>query len=104
MSFHRENIIWQSKNGTWNRGFFTVAWVDYDGDPEWDVEYDFDSFEWVSTGHPSEEAAHRSWNGANPGGYDYRPYEAETAKGCDRYDEMAAKAPKPTRSYSWGLL
>ena len=70
-SFNRENVIWVSPDGTWNRGFFaeeaTNTWSD-DYDPEWDVEYDFGHFWWVSVGHPNEEAAHASWTDVNPGG------------------------------------
>lgn len=90
MSFNRENVIWQSKDGTWSRGFYTVAWVDDEGDPEWDVEYDYGSFEWVSTGHPDVQAAHQAWNGANPGGYTMYPWEANSTA-CMELDEMAAK-------------
>lgn len=67
MSFNRENVTWQSKDGTWNLGFFTVAW-EGDGDPEWDVEYDKSSFGWVTHGHATERAASDAWDGANPGG------------------------------------
>ena len=91
MSFNRENIIWQSKNGTWSLGFFTVAWVDDgpDADPEWDVEYDFGSFEWVSTGHVTDDSAYRAWDGANPGGYDLLPWSTAHAAEAEKYDAMA---------------
>ena len=73
MSYHRENVIWQSADGTWGRGFFetyaTKDWGDDDYDDEWDVDYNYDSFNWVSVGHPTEEAARAAWDGANPGGY-----------------------------------
>jgi hypothetical protein len=71
VSFNRENVIWQSPNGTWNRAFYAVSWVDPspDADPEWDVDYDYGQFDWLSTGHPTEEDAYRSWKGGNPGGY-----------------------------------
>lgn len=72
MSKNRENVVWQSADGTWGRGFFetyaTKDWGDDDYDDEWDVDYNYDSFEWVSVGHPTEEAACASWDGANPGG------------------------------------
>ena len=64
MSFHRENVIWESADGTWSRGFFRVRWTG--DDPEWDVEYDYGSFEWVSTGHASERAAHRRFTTRMP--------------------------------------
>lgn len=68
MSFHRENVVWQSADGTWNRGLYTAHeqfWVD-NVDPEWDVDYDYSSFEWASTGHPTKQSAIDSWDGANP--------------------------------------
>jgi len=89
MSFNRENIVWQSANGSWNIGFFRVeCYPSYgeDFDPEWDVEYDFSEFEWVSVGHNSEDEAYRAWKGANPGGgmiMDYTEGESEI------YDKMA---------------
>lgn len=66
MSFNRENVTWQSPDGSWNLGFFE-AWV-WGDDPEWDVDYSLDNFEWVTTGHRSEDAALEAWDGANPGG------------------------------------
>jgi hypothetical protein len=92
MSFHRENTIWQSSDGTWNRGFYWVSWVDSEGDPEWDVEYDYSRLEWVSTSHSTEEAAHASWDGANPGGYDMFVASdgPDSAAACERLDKMAA--------------
>jgi len=90
MSFNRENVIWQSPDGTWSRGFYEVVWTDPEGDPEWDVEYGSD-FEWVSTGHPTEEAAHDSWDGSNPGGSWTQTYSPESASECARLDEKAAK-------------
>jgi len=89
MSFNRENIIWQSPDGTWNRGFFAVSWVDPspDADPEWDVEYDYDDFEWLATGLGSEDAAWKSWKGANPGGYNL----ADQPQQVDRLEKIKAR-------------
>ena len=89
MSFNRENVVWESKDGRWNRGFYEVVWTDPDGDPEWDVEYGSD-FEWVSTGHMTEERAERSWDGANPGGHYVVRYAGNEAE-CDGYDEKARR-------------
>ena len=86
MSFYRENVVWESADGTWSRGFYHVRWTG--DDPEWDVEYDFNSFDWVSTGHSDENAAHNSWRGANPGGYTEYPYEGNEET-CDEFDAMA---------------
>lgn len=93
MSFNRENVIWESENGTWNRGFYTVhdRWSDDDDfDPEWDVDYDFSSFEWVSTGHPTADAAHASWDGANPGGYSLMT-QSTAADACKELDALGYK-------------
>lgn len=124
MSFNRENVTWQSKDGTWNLGFFKVIepWsYDDNYDPEWDVEYDFSVFEWVSTGHHTMDAATQSWPGANPGGsslYHYYPVPADDEWGpgpghpdsCERYDKMAATykeknppRPMPRRLMSYPL-
>lgn len=72
MSHHHENVIWQSPNGTWNRGFYErirPAFTDEDYDSEWDDDFDFERFEWASTGLASEQAAVDSWPGPNPGGW-----------------------------------
>ena len=86
MSWNRDNVIWQSADGSWNRGFYKVVWTG--DDPEWDVEYDYDQFEWVSTGHASEEDADDSWNGSNPGMSTIVEYDGNEDD-CDKYDKMA---------------
>jgi hypothetical protein len=91
MSMNRENVAWQSSNGKWNLGFYDYYHVnqgDEDFDPEWDVEYT-DDFNWVSTGHATEEAAHNSWDGCNPGGGTVMEYNAGNAKACDALDAKA---------------
>lgn len=71
MSFNRENVTWKTANGTWRKGFYTVIETgdpfDEDHDPEWDVDYDFDSFEWVGPECATEQQADETWNGPNPG-------------------------------------
>lgn len=95
MSFNRENVIWQSRDGSWNRGFYTVHSSAGGGDdeyydPEWDVEYDYGSFEWVSTGHLTQEKAWDSWDGANPGGADMRvPGDGNDAEDVELLDDLA---------------
>lgn len=93
MSFHRENVTWQSTDGTWNLGFFTVIPGinddDPDYDPEWDDEVDFGSFEWVTRNHPTVDAARAAWPGANPGGTSIISHTPNNADVCDRYDRMA---------------
>lgn len=93
MSFNRENVIWQSANGLWNRGFFTCTenwWMD-DPDPEWDVEYDTTTFEWAATGLASEDKAVDVWDGPNPGGWTTYEYATGTREQCNRFDGMAAE-------------
>ncbi|MFC7633280.1 hypothetical protein ACFQVB_37650 [Paraburkholderia humisilvae] len=86
MSLNRENVVWPSRNGTWSRGFFDHYHTG--DDPEWDVEYDYDTFTWCSTGHPTMEAACAAWRGPNPGGItSYETPNVET----DRLDAMAEK-------------
>ncbi len=93
MSTNRENVIWQSKDGTWNRGFYSFVYVNEDSedfDYEWDVEYGED-FEWVSIGHATAERADASWTGSNPGGHTEIPYKGNS-KECKRLDDLARDA------------
>lgn len=91
MGVNRENVVWQSEDGTWNRAFwdfYPVNQDDEDWDYEWDVEYT-DEFNWVSTGHTTLEAALASWTGSNPYGHDEVAYTPETAARCTRLDAKA---------------
>lgn len=92
MSRHHENVIWQSADGTWSRGFFerTSGFISRDGDDEWDVEYDYDHFQWVSAGHPTAADAAAAWDGPNPGGSTEYTYTDQTAEEIDQFDDMAA--------------
>ena len=66
MSLNRENIIWRS-GSDWYIGFFDCSvWGE---DYEWDVHYDFSSFQWASGPHSSREEAQDAWHGANPGSH-----------------------------------
>jgi hypothetical protein len=97
MSTNRENVTWQSKDGTWSNGhfeFYNVNEDDPDWDFEWDVEYDTDRFHWVSTGHATPEAAEDAWRGSNPGGSITVERKRGSAKECDGYDQMAAALKK----------
>jgi hypothetical protein len=95
MSFNRENVTWQSADGTWSTAFYVVAWVDPDGDEEWDVEYDYSCFEtWPVAGRASTaDEAYRvaTLNICNPGGTSVVPY-TENQQECDRYDAMLRDA------------
>lgn len=98
MSYHWENVIWQSKDGSWNRGYFhrisnadsPSSWndEDYGYDSEWDDEFDFSSFDYLSTGMRSEETAWNFTPHGNPGTYTLLPY-AGNSKECKHYDLMA---------------
>jgi hypothetical protein len=89
VSFYRANVQWQSANGTWGMGFFTVS--EEDGESETGVVYDYDSFEFATTGHATE---HSAWDAAtadrvNPGSS--RIYRlSEYPQDCARFDTMAA--------------
>ena len=94
MSLYRENVIWQSADGTWSRGFYTTYLTGDPGredyDHEWAVDYDYDEYWWASTGHPNSEAAERSWRGANPGTQEKVPYTPENIALVEKYDDLAA--------------
>lgn len=85
---HRENVVWQSRDGTWGIGFFDYYNINQDSedfDPEWDVEYVYDCFSWASTGHATEDDAHAAWRGANPGCSEvYKEPSVDT----DKFDVM----------------
>lgn len=88
MSTNRENVVWQAADGTWSRGFY--AFEQTGPDAEWDVEYDFQSFWWASTGHQTEQAAIDAWHGSNPGGWS-RATQDDNPAACERLDELVAK-------------
>jgi hypothetical protein len=98
MSFNRENVTWQSKDGTWNMAFFRTIWVgsEADGfDPEWDVQYDYKEFNLYAyaKGRATPEDA---WNVAtkrtsNPGGTNLVS-RAMNREACEKYDAMLEAA------------
>lgn len=61
MSYHWEGMIWQSKDRTWNHGFFAripgpvCNDPEFGYDPEWDDDFDFNKFVLVGTGFKSAE-------------------------------------------------
>lgn len=98
MSFNRENVTWQSKDGTWNMAFFRVTWEgsEADGyDPEWDVEYDYNEFDLYvyATKKSSPDAAYEYVRDrtSNPGG-SWVVSRQVNAELCDKYDTMLAAA------------
>jgi len=86
MSFNRENILWQSADGTWSHGFYECH-----GGDEWDVVYNHDVLEYASCGHPTEDAALQSWRGVNPGGCTVLSYHPGSAAEVAKHDDMAAE-------------
>lgn len=89
MSCNRENIIWKSPDGTWNRAFYDFSAANDLSDPEfdyeWDVDYDFTKFWWASTSHATQEEALASWDGSNPYGY---TLVVESSDETDKLDKM----------------
>lgn len=95
MSLHHDNIIWQSRDKSWNAGFFTVAHESYneDGDiEEWEREFDRNSFCLISTGWATKQEAYNAhvklWPGPNPGSVDVIPWSRSSAAETKQYDEM----------------
>lgn len=92
MSCNRENVIWENEDGRWSIGFFDYYEVNTDSpnwDYEWDVEYDFSRFNWVSTGHATKDRAADSWGGSNPGGHIICRYSDQTKDEIAEYNRMA---------------
>ena len=88
MSQNRENVTWQSKDNSWNIGFYDYSASS--GDEEWDVDYT-DNFYWASTGHPTAQSARKAWQGANPGGGQEMAYTPGQDLAIARLDDEATK-------------
>jgi len=97
MSFNRENVAWESQDGTWNVGYYTfqeTCETDEEGfDVEWDVEYDWTSFWHVTTGQRSADEAHAKMSGNMGRGEDIH-YKGNSAL-CKKYDAMAFACNHP---------
>ena len=98
MSFNRENVTWQSKDGTWNMAFFRVSWVgrEEEGyDPEWDVEYDYERFDVAifatRKSSPDEAYQYVTSKTSNPGG-GWVVSRQMNPEQCDKYDAMLDEA------------
>lgn len=102
MGFNRENVIWQSSKNTWSRGFYrtydTPYYNDDDYDSEWDVEYDYGSFENYRGGFATEEEAADWQPGANPGGYNLIPANRKTAASINGLNRMALRLTNPEKA------
>lgn len=97
MSKNRENVVWQSKNGSWNIGFYEVienasSWNDEDHDDEWDVEYNENSFALLLQNHSTAEsvveAADSRWG--NPGSHTIYAYTTHLQKDIADFETLAA--------------
>lgn len=99
MSCNRENVVWKTHDGTWSIGFYDF-WETGDDDtrdPEWDVEYDYKKFHWVSTGHATDLMAKEAWTGANP--RCYQTHEDLNDR-TDRFNAMAEACKAEMKRYS----
>jgi hypothetical protein len=92
MSYNHANIVWQNEDGTWSIGFYTrvpgAARADYDS--EWDDDYDYDSFQFVSQGHRTETSAKNSWTGSNPGSHDVMDYSEASKEDIAYFNKLAS--------------
>lgn len=101
MSKNRDNEIWQSPDGSWNLAFYRVIpgdTSDPDYDDEWDVDYDPNEFDWVSTGHRSSDEAWRSWTGVNPGTTSITEYNPAQPRTNEKFDDIAARTYQASRN------
>lgn len=105
MSFNHENVVWQNKDGLWGIGFYEristgqSTWDDdYDEhgyDPEWDDDYNYDTFMFASTGHRTQQQAINSWRGANPGSHTVYSHNRANAKEIAEFEDMAKASNNP---------
>ena len=103
MSWNRENVAWQSKDKTWNIGFFPSTFngnIDNGDDPEWDVDYDYDRFGQVFTGHQTLEAAQTAARNVlgNYGATHGLTYTKENLEYINSYEEMALWHTNPEQA------
>lgn len=91
MSYHWENVTWESKDGSWNRGYYKRISSDTfssDYDSEWDDDFDFSDFDYVKVGLSSENEALDYQPYGNPGGNHIIPYRGNS-KECKELDQLA---------------
>lgn len=103
MSCNRESVAWQSKDKSWSIGFysFTSHGSESDGyDHEWDVEYDYHNFSWVSTGHKTSDEAERAGSRVhgNSGGSQVVRWHKDNLKEIASYEEMALWHTNPAQA------
>lgn len=96
MSYFWANTIWQSKDGSWARGYYTrisgansgsLEDEDFGYNSEWDDDFDDSSFDYLATGLTREQA-HDFTPAGNPGTYVEIAYRGNS-KVCKELDLMA---------------
>jgi hypothetical protein len=95
MSWNRENVMWESPNGSWNRGYWAIDYIDPNGDPEWDVEYSYNRFEEWHTGLASLDAANRIDRGQGGHAVAFTP---ENAEYIERLEKALANSAQRRRA------
>lgn len=103
MSWNHESVAWQSKDKTWSIGFYPATFTgsEADGDdPEWDVDYDYNRFEWVSTGHATSDAASKAGYNhyGNFGSPDLFPWRKDLIADIANFEEMALWHKNPEQA------
>ena len=99
MSCNRENVTWQSADGTWSIGFWEFYDVPNEDGEEWDYEWDVeygDNFWFVSQGHRTSEAAYQAYTrcNANPGGTTIYEWTRANESCCKGFDAKAEEAKR----------
>lgn len=95
MSKHAETAVWQSKDGTWNAGFYKrvsrrTSFEDpSDYDPEWNDDYDYETFEALGTNGTSPGDVLQHMMMPNPGMYSPVPYNKDNAGEIAKYEQLA---------------
>lgn len=96
MSYNWDNVIWQSADGSWSRGYYERisradspdSWEDDDYDSEWDDDFTHDSFDTVRTGFLTEDAAFDWEPHGNPGSF-WQIFYKGNSKECKALDQLA---------------
>jgi len=100
MSYSWENVIWQSRDGSWNRGYFKrelPGSFDYNPDrDEYADDYDMDQFMSVITKVSYDEAGRFTGPFGNAGGAWEIEYKGNSSE-CKNYDRMAEEFKDPSK-------
>lgn len=99
MDSETENVIWQSKNGTWSRGFFYHDNPD-SHDSSDGSDYDFAKFVWVTTGHPTRQEASDAGPYTTPESSYVVNYKGNSQQ-VKIYDHMALELRDPVAALAY---